>query len=231
MDYISLARKFLPKPVKGWIKSHHNVANILDALLYMKIREIKVHTDLETMLSFNEREYLFRLAASNNPEHAIVEIGCYEGGSSYFLGKGAEKSGSSVYTIDPFDSDLDRQAIECDGSDYLGKKPSIAEVQRNMRRHNLQETVELIEGRSLDIASIWNHPIGIMFIDGNHKFAYEDYTAWRKHLAEKSVVAFHDSNPNYKHSRQDVSRAVEKIMWENHFAKVERFDSITALFT
>lgn len=229
---IVLVRQLLPTDLKESIKSHSKLANILDMLAHMRVREIAPYNNFHTMLSPNEREYLFRLAATNNPSHAIVEIGCYAGGSSYFLGKGAEKSGSIVYTIDPFDSNLERQISECDGSEYLEKwrKPSKSEVEQNMRHHGLQERVRLIEGWSVDVALDWSIPIGTLFIDGNHKSTYEDYMAWKRNLAERAVVAFHDSNPNYQLTLPGVCLAVERVRHEDSFKKVDFVDSMTAFF-
>ncbi len=184
------------------------------------------------MLSPNEREYLFRLAAANNPLNAIVEIGRYAGGSAYFLGKGAEKSCSTVYAVDPFNINLKRQNAESDGTGYLEqlKKPSKDEVEQSMKKHNLCEIVQLIEGWSVDVAEDWSIPIGTLFIDGNHKSPFEDYNAWKRHLAEGAVVAFHDSNPNYPLSLPGVSSDVELIRHIDPFKKVDFVDSITALF-
>ena len=102
--------------VKDWIIDRPSLANMADTLLIGRKRDIPVFTEILTMLNRDEREYLFRLAKDNNPEKgAIVEIGCYAGGSTYFLGKGAQLSGSHVYSVDPFNSHLKKQVQECDG--------------------------------------------------------------------------------------------------------------------
>lgn len=230
---IVLVRRLLPSSLKELIKSHPNVANVLDALAHMKIRAISPYNDLYAMLSPNEREYLFKLSLGNDPADAIVEIGCYSGGSTYFLGKGAERSSSIVYTIDPFDSDIAQQIAEDDGSNYFGKKkkPSKKEVQKNMGAHGLEEIVKIIEGKSLDIAKEWKYPIGLLFIDGNHNQTFEDYFAWKSRLSPGAVVAIHDSNPNYPLALPTVKSAVERIRKLESFKRVEFVDSITAFFT
>ncbi len=220
-----------PSSVKSWVKIHPSIANIVDILLNLRRREILPYTDIFTMMSANEREYLFRLARANDAANAIVEIGCYAGGSAYFLGKGAELSGSRVYSVDPFASLLEIQVHECDGSDYLQqKKPSKHEVEANLRRHGLAERVVLVEGFSLDVAQHWNMPIGLLFIDGNHRHVVEDYEAWKVHLAKGAVIAFHDTNyVNDESITGQVSASVEEIITRHGLTAIGWVDSITAV--
>ena len=112
----------------------HRYGNIVDIALHgFRTRDIAVCVNIPAMLSPSEREFLFRLGKENNPANGvIVEIGVYAGGSAYFLGKGAQISGSNVYGIDPFDTSLDIQEKTCDGSDYLQKKPSKSDVENMM---------------------------------------------------------------------------------------------------
>lgn len=209
-----------------WAVHHPSIANTLDSILFMR-RETPVYTDIPTMLTPSEREYLFQLSKANSQPSVILEIGCYAGGSAYFLGRGAELSDSFVYSVDPFDSDLERQAKESDGSDYHNKL-SKKEVQDTMRRHGLENRVILVEGFSTEVALAWDKPIETLFIDGNHKQAYNDYVAWRIYLANNAVIVFHDGNfPKY--GRRDVSEAIERIVSEEGLTIIRRVVSLVAL--
>src|SRR3989344_2287229 len=93
--------KYIPRNAKNWIKSHPNIGNLLDRIINGK-REIKVFNEIEGMLGADEREHLFLLAKNLKKGSTIVELGCYAGLSTYFLGQGAKISCSMLYSIDPF---------------------------------------------------------------------------------------------------------------------------------
>lgn len=81
-DYI---KKFFPVEIKNWIKSHHLSANLIDRFFHD--REIGIYNGIQTLLSPNEMQFLYGLAKTVQ-NGIIVEIGCYDGGSAYFFGKG-----------------------------------------------------------------------------------------------------------------------------------------------
>jgi predicted O-methyltransferase YrrM len=231
--YSQSVKKLFPNSFKGWVKEHPDLANVADFILTGgNIREISVYTDIFTMLSVEEREALFQLAKANNPKHAIVELGTYAGGSAYFLGKGAELSGSSVYAIDPFDSEMDRLKGGSGGnpSYFEHTKPSREEAQENMGRNGLAGRVEMIQGFSLEVAPDWDMVVGLMFVDGNHQEAYEDFMGWRRHLAPEAVVAFHDTNFSFiGRGREDTSQAVEKLIVDQSLEVISRVDRLTCV--
>jgi predicted O-methyltransferase YrrM len=53
-----------------------------------------------------------------------------------------------------------------------------------------------ISGYSVEIAKEWDKPIKVLFIDGNHNKAREDYEAWKKHVVKGGYILFHDYIPN-----------------------------------
>ena len=138
-DYV---KALFPAEFKDFIKLHPALANPIDHLFHK--REIGIYnTGIRALLSANEMQYLYQLAKAVR-DGIIVEIGCYAGGSAYFLGKGAIKSNSLVYCIDPFNLHPDRQRNGDDGSFYCAHpetKPSKAEVERNMRKYGLETVV------------------------------------------------------------------------------------------
>lgn len=52
-----------------------------------------------------------------------------------------------------------------------------------------------ISGDSVEIAKEWDKPIKVLFIDGNHTRAREDYEAWKKHVVKGGYILFHDYLP------------------------------------
>jgi len=222
--------RFMPMGFKVFLKSHPGLLNLIDRRIYRS--QIPIFTDIQTQMGHHERRYLYGLARDVLPQTVIVEIGCLAGGSTYLLCQGARRSGSQVYSIDPFDLEPERQQAEGDGSEYLKtEKPSLQEVLRNITRYGLQEYATLIQGWSTQEAQTWNStPIGLLWIDGNHRLTYQDFHAWKPHLADRAVCAFHDSNhPRYKRGRPDVSQSVERIIQEEGAEVIGRCQSITAI--
>lgn len=187
-------------------------------------REIGVNDlGVKVLLSKNEREYLFKLSRGLVNFSSIVEIGCYAGGSSYFLGKGAEISKSKVFSIDLFDSLGDVG----DGSNYLNKrKPSKDEVFKFLEYNSLEGIVTLVDGDSIEVARGWDKSsIDLLFIDGDHTKTKEDFYAFKPYLNSNALVLFHDSNyPGF--GREDTTDDVNDLVKCNNLSLVERIDSM-----
>ena len=41
-------------------------------------------------------------------------------------------------------------------------------------------------------AKFWKKPIGLLFIDGNHKWAKQDFLDWERHVVKGGYILFHD---------------------------------------
>lgn len=221
--------KYIPRFIKDWIKHHPIVGNTVDKIMYGK-REIAVFNDIKGMLGADEREKLFLMAKNLQPGSVIVEIGCFSGLSTYFLGKGAKLSHSKIYSIDPFAHAVERQVRESDSSWYIddvSNKPSLKSVHNILIRHGLDDVVTLIEGFGQEVARRWHDKVDLLWIDGNHLEAYGDYHAWKKHLSSHAIVAFHDSfGPN---ALPEVMRDVERIIDEEKPIEIKRCRTITTL--
>ena len=222
-------KSYFPSELKGIFLSHW-YGNIIDfGLNGFRLRKIPVCVNIPAMLSPSEREFLFRLGRENNPNNgAVVEIGVYAGGSSYFLGKGSQISGSMVFGIDPFETEINMQKTTCDGSDYLQKrKPSKSDAERTLNLKGL-ENVVLIEGFSTDVLANWEHgSISTLFIDGNHTQTMEDFNAAFLNFANSVAIAFHDTNSQM---HPNVDKSVEEITEKYKPMKVESVDHLTALW-
>ncbi|MBI2108044.1 class I SAM-dependent methyltransferase [Candidatus Woesearchaeota archaeon] len=239
MDFVEPINKLLPRGLKTYLNSFPLLREVIERALLAPVdkalngREIPLYTGIRTMLSPNEREYLYRLAKEVTPNGVIVELGCYAGGSAILLGLGARVSGSHVYSFDPFDSHMDRQTEESDGSPHLNiKKPSRAHVEETLRKRGLDDVITLCEGFSLDMAGRWgNGNINLLWIDGNHAHASQDYYAWRTHLAPDAMIVFHDTNHGrngFTLGREDTTQSVENLLEQENIRNVYRVDAITA---
>jgi methyltransferase family protein len=159
------------------------------------------------ILSYRERRALHRYARTIRGGLA-VEIGCYNGGGTYFLAKGAAESGGRVASIDPFLDDLPAQRARDDDHFacmaqfdryYAGKKRE-EEVYAFLRRQRLSN-VDLVKGYSHDVVKTWRNGIRLLFIDGNHEYhaVRQDFEDWSPFVELGGYVLFHDSTPASLH--------------------------------
>lgn len=81
-----------------------------------------------------------------------------------------------------------------------------------------RDDITFIKGESLEVAKTWNISIGLLFIDGNHFIARQDFEAYEKFVVPGGYVLFHDyqkafpevvrdcdlirKNPNYEVARE-----------------------------
>ncbi len=193
-----------PKLVSGFSRPlYHNVAGVLYGHKFDK----KLYGG---MLRHTEAGMLYRWARSLPGAATIVEIGCYGGLSTSYLAAAVnDRSGSMVYAIDPFGSDLDTQAELTDQRVSLHGKPTLALVKERMRANGFAHCVELIEGYSQQVAAAWQRPIDFLWIDGNHEQAYQDYLDFKPFLSAGSRVGVHDAHPRYGY--ESVVRDVRRI--------------------
>lgn len=56
------------------------------------------------------------------------------------------------------------------------------------------EGTRFIQGNSQDVAAIWDGPIDVLFIDGDHSYegCRADIASWYPHMADEGVMLFHD---------------------------------------
>lgn len=156
------------------------------------------------MLSLPQGVWLYKLAKSLPKKAVVVEIGCFGGLSTAFLLAGLDPT-SSVYSIDPFDENVQKQKqILQSSKDKAFKNPEIAmlkikpskkDVEKRLRKEGFKN-FELIQGYSNDIVKTWKKRINLLWIDGNHdyKFVKDDYIKWSPFLKKGGIIAFDDAN-------------------------------------
>ena len=52
--------------------------------------------------------------------------------------------------------------------------------------------ITFINKTSLEVARGWDKPIAVLFIDGDHNQAGQDFGAWEKYLVSGATILFHD---------------------------------------
>src|SRR5436309_8789565 len=137
---------------------------------------------IEGMIGDQEAALLTRLAG-NVREGCIVEIGSWRGMSTIALAKGARVP---VYAIEPHE----------DFVGVLGGVFGPADRRaffENLLRAGVVEQVRLVNLSSEVVAPGWQLPVGLLWIDGDHRYeaVQRDFSCWEPHL--RGLVAFHDA--------------------------------------
>lgn len=168
------------------------------------------------------------MAAQVPPDHAIVELGVYQGRTALFMAWGARQGqGAHVYAIDPWDLPGERGPYNQNRGGALGKhrKAFTDPGTRNWARYNVRANgyanqVSLIRDFSVKAAEKWSAgPVGLLFVDGDHRYdaVRADVRAWAAHLAPDAVIAFDD----YAATHPEVIRAVDDMVNEGVLEPVE----------
>lgn len=134
----------------------------------------------------------------------IVAIGSYRGQMDSAL---ALNSHVPVYCVDP---------REAPGTHYGDVDRPY--WMRNILAMGVGEKVRPVNLPSLHAAAIWNQPIHLLFVDGNHDEVMADLNAWMPHVVEGGFVCLHDN------AFPQVIKAIEE---SRDLIEVERADRTT----
>lgn len=157
---------------------------------------------------------LARLAATVPPDHAIVEIGVFRGGSLRTM---AENTTAPVYGIDAWGMD---ELYKGDSGESGRKYNGDRDMQTAQKLVGHLDNVTLIRDYSTSAAADYHGPpIALLYIDAEHTYdaALADYRAWKHHLATEAVIAFDD----YTETFPGVKRAVDEIIATDNLAPLE----------
>jgi hypothetical protein len=133
-----------------------------------------IHRIPSTTCGGTQPEYLYELSKATQGTGEVVEIGTYIGRSTIALAFAQkEKGGRPIHTID------------------IDRHPQLDE---NLRKAGVDEFVHVTVEPSTDAAEKWDKPIELLWIDADHSRVglKADIEAWRDHVIEGGLVAFHD---------------------------------------
>ena len=130
--------------------------------------------------------------AANVTVGVIVEIGSYKGKSALAFAHGVQAvqtdSPTPVYCIDPHKAFVG----ELGGTFGPNDKKDFFQL---MLQSGAYQNVNLINLESTVLTKGWDKPIGMLFIDGDHRYGSvrEDYQCWYPHVIDGGIIAFDDS--------------------------------------
>ncbi len=159
---------------------------------YLTLRKIKDYKSIDGWISPDEAFGLYAIAKKLGAKSTVVEIGSWQGKSTYCIAKGI-KSGT-VYAIDPFNADggSDTASTEIYAKQKSGK--NLLDVfLNNMKRLNVDKKIIVKKGYSSDFASELTL-IDFLFIDGDHSIegCKNDYDLYAHKVVKGGFIAFHD---------------------------------------
>lgn len=168
-------------------------------------------------LSSDELFVLYSLAKDLKKNSIIVEIGSYKGKSTISLGLGARLSSSRVYCIDPHD-----EFIGVAGAIF--GPADLKEKIININKYSLGDIIFPICLQSGYVGKVWNKPIDLLWIDGDHKYdsVRNDYLLFSRFVVKGGNIIFHDS---YMDGVAQVIREIEL----SEYDEIKSVDSMTIL--
>ncbi len=179
--------------------------------------------DLKGGITTHEARLLRRLA-SRVDSGCIVEVGSYRGKSAIAMAMGVRDSKISslppIFCIEPHQSFVGIYGGQFGAQD----RGAFYDV---MQRTGAFREVALVNLSSEDVAPTWNRPVGLAFIDGDHRYAgvKRDFACWDRHILLGGVVAFDDSiDPDC-----GPSRLIAEIIATGHYRLVETVGKIAVL--
>jgi predicted O-methyltransferase YrrM len=162
------------------------------------------------ILQIDELNYQATLIQGN-----AVEIGSLYGRSAIAIAKGLKKGNKGkVFTIDP----------------HVAKKYSDYDLfLKNISKSGVQEFIYPIRDYSLNILNnkqpkeLFNNPIGLLFIDGDHSYAgVKVDLAWVKYVQVGGVIMFHDYYENPAINFAGVKKAVDEYLQSNSDLELQK---------
>jgi MMP 1-O-methyltransferase len=183
--------------------SHSRSDSQSDALASLTPATLAVARAATGFMPDNEGIALHLAAMTVAHDGPMLEIGAYCGKSGIYLGAAAEFTGSILFSVDHHRGSEENQAgWEHHDSALVdpttGRMDTLPVFRRTIEAAGLEPYVIAIVGSSPIIASHWNTPLALCFIDGGHgrEVAHADFDGWAHHVAPGGLLAIHDVFPD-----------------------------------
>jgi Methyltransferase domain len=174
----------------------------------------------EGMTSLEEAKFLYALAREVR-EGCIVEVGAYRGRSTVALGRGSlDGYRVPIFTIEP------HQTFTGVLGGRFGPADSGA-FHWAMLETGCYHVVRLISLPSEQVGPSWKLPVGLLWIDGDHRYegVRRDFESWRPHLKPRATIVFDDASD----PALGPHRLIAELLLTGEYEKVEDFGKITVL--
>ena len=161
-------------------------------------QRIPEYFSIHGFLSEAEGLALYDLARSIRKEARAVEIGAWQGKSTYCIARGL--SAGTLFVIDPFNGKttgdgesevLFSRLLQQTDVDLL------EQFRENMKRGQVASIIEILRGFSQDFVGRFSQ-IDLLHIDGDHSIegCSFDFDRYETHIAPGGYLVFHDYYPD-----------------------------------
>ncbi|MFT3705740.1 MAG: class I SAM-dependent methyltransferase [Agriterribacter sp.] len=174
--------------------------------MFQKFREkkllskISAFKNIDGWLTDKEAQGLYIVASKLPANASVVEIGSWQGKSTYCIAKGL-KSGV-IYCIDPFNADggMDVQSQD-EYNRKKGSKDLLESFSENMQQLDVINKLKIKKGYSYQFSEDFSK-IDFLFIDGDHSIegCKMDFDMYASKIISGGYIAFHD----YYHDRPEL---------------------------
>jgi len=198
---------------------------IKEYLANLSRKKIEDYITIDGWLTENEAQALFATAKMLPRNSITVEIGSWQGKSTFCISKGI-KSGK-VYAIDPFNADAGKDvSSEADYRDRKKEKSLLNIFINNMQRLKVYKKIVIKQGYSYNFNNDFEK-IDFLFIDGDHSIegCKNDYDLYANKVKKGGYIAFHD----YYVDRLELGPTYvinEIILKNNDFEFLGQYDSL-----
>lgn len=156
------------------------------------LKKIDKFHNLDGWLSDKEALGLYSVANKLGRNSIVVEIGSWQGKSTYCIARGLRKG--KVYAIDPFNADAGLDAAS--ENEYRLKKGDndlLQNFKKNMRQLKVLDKIEIKKGYSYEFNNDFKN-INFLFIDGDHSIegCRRDFELYSSKIVPGGFIAFHD---------------------------------------
>jgi len=163
---------------------------------------VKLSIDPDSVKGFlhpDEGARLYELGREASALGPCLEVGSYCGKSTVYLGSGVRDGGGQLFALDHHRGSEEHQL----GEEYhdpelfdadLNKMDTLPSFRRTLFRAGLEGNVIPVVATSAQLGSVWQIPLGLVFIDGGHSFAAAetDLRAWMGQVVPGGYLAIHD---------------------------------------
>jgi len=179
---------------------------------------------------------LYELAREACAYGPCLEIGSYCGKSAVYLGSGCKEKSSVLFSVDHHlgseEQQPGQQYFDPDLFDAsIGQIDTLRFFRKTLRDFALEDTVVPVIGSSASVGTVWQTPLGLLFIDGGHAYetVFKDYTLWAKHVVASGYLVFHDIFPNPADGGQAPYRVYQQAVSSGRYDVLPLFKSLGVL--
>ena len=156
------------------------------------LNRISGFRNIDGWLTDQEALGLYTVAHKLGKNATVVEIGSWQGKSTYCIAKGLRYG--KVYAIDPFNADAGLDAgSENEYREKKGNSDLLENFTENMKCRGVLDKIKIMKGYSYDYIHAFTN-IDFLFIDGDHSIPGTtlDFELFAPKILPGGFLAFHD---------------------------------------